>query len=106
MLTIHSGRSCSRDIRLRDIESSACVRVFDGHLDTIRTVRWSTDQRHILSAAHDRTVRLWDTATGDCLRVFEGHPAGVVAAAFSNDQRRVFSCDWNGGIAVWELGAS
>src|SRR5262245_36098147 len=66
--------SCSRDIRLWDTQTGDCLRVFTGHEDTIRTVRWSQDQRRVLSAAHDRTVRLWDAETGRCLRVFEGHP--------------------------------
>ena len=97
--------SCSRDIRLWDVESGECLRVFNGHADTIRTVQWSGDQRFLLSASHDRTVRLWDALTGRCLHVFEGHSVGVVAAAFSHDQRSAYSCDWNGGIRVWDLAA-
>jgi WD40 repeat protein len=74
----HHAISCSRDIRLWDVERVACVRVFDGHRETIRMVQWSTDQK----------------------RVF-----GVVAAVFSQDQRRAFSCDCKGGIGVWDLEA-
>ena len=85
------------------METGDCLRVFEYHTNTIRTVQWSADQRRALSASHDCTVRLWDVDTGRCLQVLDGHAGGVVSAAFSADHRRAFSCDWRGGIRVWDL---
>ena len=101
--TIKGMVSCSRDIRLWDVQTGSCVRILDGHTDTIRSVRWSADGSQLLSASHDGTVRIWDAETGQCLHELEGHPVGVVTAVFSHDQRRVFSCDWKGSVRVWNL---
>ena len=88
-------------MQLWDVETSRCLRKFDGY--HARCVAWSADQRRLLSASHDRTVRLWDAETGQCLHVFEGQVTGVVSAAFSDDQRSALSCDWSGDIRVWDL---
>ena len=49
--------SRDRTDRLRDVGSGVRVRVFDGHRETIGSVHWSIDQRHVLSTGHDGTVR-------------------------------------------------
>src|SRR5262245_32012804 len=83
-----------------------CIRVFEGHTKTIRSVEWSAPHRNALSGSYDGTVRLWDVETGRCRRVLKGHTAGVVNAAFSSDQQYAFSCDERGGIRVWDLSES
>ena len=93
--------SCSRDIRLWDVDTGTCLRIFEGHTDTIRTVQWSAGPAPCgLSASHDRTVRIWDVDTGRCLQVLEGPTVGLVSAALRADDHRAVSCDWRGGIRV------
>ena len=95
--------SCARDIRLWDAETGACLRSFQGHSDTIRSVAWSHDHRHILSASHDGSVRIWEAETGRCIHVLEGHEQCVVNAVWTLDQRFVLSCDSSGGLRRWAI---
>ncbi len=95
--------SCARDIRLWDAETGGCLRSFQGHSDTIRSVAWSHDHRHILSASHDGSVRIWEAETGRCIHVLEGHEQCVVNAAWTLDQRFVLSCDSSGGLRRWAI---
>ena len=68
-------------IRLWDVETGRCLRVFEGHMGTVRSVVWSVDERRALSGSDDKTMRLWDVKTGACLRVFEGHRGIVYCVA-------------------------
>src|SRR5436305_2023076 len=69
-----TGGACSAtgiNIRMWDVEACACVRVFEGHTKTIRSIEWSADQNQVLSASYDATARIWDAQTGQCLKVLE-----------------------------------
>lgn len=57
--------------------------VFQGHTDTIRSVVWSQNERHILSASLDRSVRVWEAETAGCIQVLKGHEACVINSAWT-----------------------
>ena len=77
-----------------------------GARDTIRSVAWSHDQRHILSASHDRSVRIWESETGRCIEVLSGHDECVVNAVWTLDRGSVLSCDSSGGLRAFTVDAS
>jgi WD40 repeat protein len=77
-----------------------------GHRDTIRSVAWSHDQRHILSASHDRSVRIWESETGRCIEVLKGHEECVVNAVWAVDRGSVLSCDSSGGLRSFTVDAT
>jgi len=98
--------SCAGDIRLWDSETGECLRVFQEHSDTIRSVAWSHDQRHILSASHDRSVRIWEAETGRCLEVLKCHEECAVNAVWTLDGASVLSCDSSGGLCLFKVDAT
>jgi hypothetical protein len=69
-------------VRLWDIETGRCLRVFEGHTGEVSSVAWSANERQISSGARDNTVRLWDVETGRCLRVLKGHTSDVRSVAW------------------------
>jgi len=91
------------DIRLWDLHTGQCLRVFRGHSKVVGRLSWSRDQRLILSPSFDRTVRLWSVESGECLRVLEGHRAGVKRVVYTADESGAVSCDWSGEIRRWNL---
>ena len=64
-----------KTVRLWDLETGRCLRVFKGHTGDVRSIVWSTDQRHALSGGDGAdpmdypTVRLWDVDMERCLQV-------------------------------------
>ena len=36
-----------------------------GHLNTVASVAYSPDGKHIVSGSYDQTVKVWDAATGE-----------------------------------------
>src|SRR5947209_2075646 len=91
-------------VRLWDVETGHCLRVFEGHTDEVNSVVWSADQRRALSTGNlDSTLRLWDVETGCCLRVFEGHTIAVRSVAWSADQRRALSGSQERTVRLWDV---
>ena len=90
-------------VRLWDVDSGRCLRVFEGHTDWVRSVAFSHDSSRALSAADDSTVRLWDVDFGRCLRVFEGHTGTVLSVAFSHDSSRALSAAGDSTVRLWDV---
>jgi small GTP-binding protein len=90
-------------VRLWDVETGRCLRVFKGHSEFINSVAWSADQRRAVSGSNDKMVRLWDVETGRCLRVFKGHSEGVLSVAWSVDQRRAVSGSIDTTVRLWDV---
>jgi small GTP-binding protein len=95
--------SQDKTMRLWDVKTGHCLRVFEGHTEGVWGVAWSADQRHAFSVSSDDTVRLWDMETGRCLRVFEGHTGGVYGVVWSADQRRAISGSEDKTVRLWDI---
>ena len=98
-LTAGDGKT----MRLWDLESGGCLRVFEGHTSGVSSVAWNPDQCRALSTSHDKTLRLWDVETGGCLRVLEGHTGTVYKVAWSADERLALSGSEDKTVRVWDV---
>jgi len=87
-LSAEAEGTSSFPLRLWDISSGQCSRLFDGHERAAVCVAFSPDGKLALSGGYGNTSRLWDVASGECLRVlkeFEHSAAAVHAVTFSPD---------------------
>ena len=92
-----------KTVRLWDLETGHCLRLFEGHTKPVECVAWSNDRCSALSAADDHTVRLWDVNTGLCLRILEGHTEQVWSVAWSRDQRYACSGSCDHSVRLWNV---
>lgn len=90
-------------VRLWDVETGRCLRIFGGHAGFITEVGWTVDSRRALSASTDNTVRLWDVETGRCRRVLNGHSDAVWSLAWSPDARKALSGSRDGTVRIWSV---
>ncbi len=90
-------------LRLWDLETRLCIRVFKGHKHYVRCVAWSADQRFALSGSYDDAVRLWSVKTGSCRRVLKGHTGSVYAVSWSADHRRALSSSQDQTVRLWDM---
>lgn len=94
--------SDDKTLRLWDLASGLCVRVFEGHTNSVRSVAFSPDGRLALSGSLDRRARLWDLAgDGACLGIFYGWQAQVGSVAFSPDGEYFFSSSADPFVRIW-----
>lgn len=92
-----------RTVRLWEVQTGRCLRLFHGHSDEVWSLAWSRNQLYALSAGNDRTIRLWDTTTGRCLRVFKGHSGQITSVSFSTDQRHILSGSNDHTARQWNI---
>jgi WD40 repeat protein len=60
-------------VRLWDLETGECVKIFTGHTRWIYAVTFiylHLDQSPLLaSSSEDQTIQLWDVQTGECIKI-------------------------------------
>jgi WD40 repeat protein len=95
--------SADKTMRLWDVKTGRCLRVFEGHTHSVDCVAWSADQCRALSGGGDRIVRLWDVETGQCLRVLEGHMGNVDWVALSANNRYALSGARDETVRLWDV---
>ncbi len=74
--------------------------IYRHHTDTIYSVGWSPDGKHIVSASRDKTVQVWDASVGNKGYVYKAHTSYVYAAAWSPDGKRIASTSF-GNVHIW-----
>ena len=52
--------SSDKTLRLWDVASGRCMRIFEGHTDKVTSLALSADEHWLLSGSADRTVRVWE----------------------------------------------
>jgi hypothetical protein len=100
-LVLSGSSDCT--MRLWDIASGQCLRVFVGHSGWVYSVCLSADRCWALSASADHTVRLWDVANGQCLHTFEEHKDVAHAVHLSADGCWAITGSWDHVVRLWEL---
>ncbi|KAL0271924.1 UNVERIFIED_CONTAM: hypothetical protein PYX00_005072 [Menopon gallinae] len=78
-----------------------CTSSLPGHAESVLTVRFSPDSKHLASGSGDTTVRLWDLDTQTPLLSLTGHKNWVLCLEWSPDSSKIASGDKNGHIIVW-----
>jgi WD40 repeat protein/serine/threonine protein kinase len=73
-----------------------------GHTGAVNCVAFSSDGKHLASAADDATVRLWEAASGQEIRMLK-HEDMVRSMAFSPNGRRLVSGSWDKALRLWDV---
>jgi hypothetical protein len=87
-------------LRLWSINSSQCIAIIGGHLNSIKNAVFSPCGSRILSGSSDGTIRLWDANSRSCIRIFSGYCEGIEAAAF--DKSHILSKSSDGTLRLWD----
>lgn len=95
--------SANKTAHVRNAETCAIVRTFEGHTGAVYDVAFSHCGKKIASASTDRTVKLWDVETSTCERTLKGHDSTVTSVAFNPDDYALVSGSWDCTAKVWSL---
>ena len=75
-----------------------------GHMAPVRSVQFSPDNQHLVSASDDKSVRLWSVQRTKFLRGFTEHNNWVRSARWSPDGRYIVSCSDDKTVKIWGAG--
>ena len=75
-------------IRLWDVEGQSCIRVLNGHDNTVQQIAFAPNGTQLASAGSDSTVRVWDFGQGSIVHTFAG-PEKFTAIAYSPTEEKL-----------------
>lgn len=81
--------SSDKTVRLWDVQSGECARLFIGHRSMVLSLAISPDGRFMASGDEDGTIIMWDLSTGRSVLPIMGHNSCVWTLAF-----RYTLCFW------------
>ncbi|KAF7966724.1 hypothetical protein HWV62_37267 [Athelia sp. TMB] len=70
----------------------AALKTIEGHTNTVSSVSYSPDGRHIVSASWDESMYIWDAETGEIAAgPFTWHSSPITSVSYSPDGRHMAS---------------
>jgi WD40 repeat protein len=96
------------DINVRRWETGTETKqIRNAHYDQINCVRFSPDQRYVLSSSgglffRDISIRAWDWQAGLLFKELKGHELGIKSISISADSRFVVSGSLDAEVKVWD----
>ena len=88
-------------VRIYSVADGKLIANLEGHADAVLSVRFSPDDRWLLTSGYDNTARLWDLTTGEEAQVLRGHSWWVWAAEFSPTGDQIVTAGQDGKAIVW-----
>ncbi|KAL5185324.1 Transcription initiation factor TFIID subunit 5 [Glycine soja] len=95
--------SSDKTVRLWDVQSGECVRVFIGHRSMILSLAMSPDGRYMASGDEDGTIMMWDLSSGCCVTPLVGHTSCVWSLAFSCEGSLLASGSADCTVKFWDV---
>lgn len=64
-------------VRVWDLEKKCCIKVFQGHKDSVKCVVWSPNDEFIASGSDDTMIKIWSVKDGKHIKTSTFHRAPV-----------------------------
>ena len=64
-------------VRIWDLENKKCIKVLDGHKDSVKCIVWSPDDRFVASGSDDCAIHVWNLSTEKLHKKLTNHLAAV-----------------------------
>ena len=101
--TMLAVATSNNSILLIDAASGKTVQELTGHLNEIRSIWFSADDKIMISASDDRTAIIWDAVNGKNLQQLKGHADRIWYALFNQAGNMAYTCGTDGELYAWDL---
>lgn len=86
-----------------NINSREIAKTIEGHTDKVTCVKYSKDNKYIVSGSNDKNIKIWESGSGKEILNIDDHGYKVGSVAISGDSKWVASSDMNESIKLWDL---
>lgn len=93
------ARSPDKTVRIWDAKTGKEISVLP---ESVKSIAFSQDSRHVLTASSDGDIRIWDVQTGEEITLMSDIGKRVFAAKYSPDGRYVMARSQDRSIRVWD----
>ena len=90
-------------IKIWDIQTCRCIRILEGHLNSIYTLSVSSDKKYIASSSSDNTIKIWNFQTGKCIKTIEDLNFPINTIIFSLDEKQLITGSKDKSIKIWDI---
>ena len=91
-------------VALFDAQTGALLHSLKGHHRPVRSVAWTPDGRHVLTACDDAHAHLYDAHTGALVEAFSGHGSWVLDVAVEPTSGACFAtASSDGRVRLFDL---
>jgi len=97
---IISGSS-DKTIKIWEVEEGTLLHTLNGHICSVFSVAFSSDNNKIVSGSSDKTIKIWDTKNCTLLHTLIGHTV-FYSVAFSSDNLKIVSGSSDKTIKIWD----
>ena len=80
--------------------------VMKGHTGPVKSVKFSKDGKHLITASDDKLVKIWNLPSRKFISSLKGHSNWVRYANFSPDAQQVVSCGEDKLVKIWDVESS
>jgi transcription initiation factor TFIID subunit 5 len=95
--------SSDKTVRLWDVQTGECMRIFTGHRGMVLSLAMSSDGRYMASGDEDGAILMWDLGSGRCVTPLLGHTGCVWTLAFRYSIVLEGECQENSRVTSREL---
>lgn len=88
-------------IKVIDLNTGAVAKILPGHRGRVNKVRYSPNNKFIVSSGHDRVIKIWNAQTGDLMNTLGNVADAVMDVAFAADGKSFATASDN--PRIWEL---
>ena len=100
---IAGGSREGKGITLWNAATGEEVWSIKGYSHEVMTVRFSPDDKTLVTGSWDTTARAWDIKTGRAILSLSEHSGRVEGLAFSADGKRLATASYDGTARIWDF---
>ncbi|PSN61266.1 WD40 repeat-like protein [Corynespora cassiicola Philippines] len=102
IFTLATG-SFSTILRIWDVATGSCHRVFEWDTSKITSISFSQDDKVVVAGSGDGNLRVWKISGEPYYKTLTGHTNSVEAVAFLQDIGQVASASADSTLRVWDV---
>jgi WD40 repeat protein/tRNA A-37 threonylcarbamoyl transferase component Bud32 len=100
--------SADQTAKVWDADNGQLLLTLRGHTAPVHNVRFSPDDKRIVTGSVDHMAKVWDAVTGYELLSLKGHVTWVISVGWSRDGKRILTGGGKygqpGEVKVWDAG--